>query len=91
LFVHFSLILLFFYILFIFTERKKERKAHHFRIESQKMVVNIDNKSFHLILLNIFLHLNIYLLDNFDLFCVIFFKIFIQKKNNNNNKNKIKK
>jgi len=43
-------------------------KAHQFHIGFRKKEVNIDNKIFHLVLWSIFLHLNIYLLDNFHLF-----------------------
>jgi len=49
---------------------------NQFHIETQKKVVNIDNKSFHLILLNIFLHLNIYWQGNLNLFDLVFFYFF---------------
>ena len=82
LFVLQSLILLF--VLFSIIKKggmeneKKVQKIHHSHIEHQKKVINIDNKNFHLILLNIFLHLNIYWHSS-NLF-IEFFLFFLKKK-----------
>ena len=87
LFVHFFLILLFLFILFV-SQRllifeiknikyKINKKTNHFHIENQKKMAGIHKNNFHWILLNIVLHLNIEKKDNSSLFFSIKFNVFI--------------